>query len=283
MKTTQKLKYVLMGLLLSFICVSTSCQKEKTKPDKKPNFKAIEDNAIAERIFGDVFNQSGKASKDAEAETGGKGGDIIFSGCPTLTISPFDLTWPKNITVDFGPTNCLGNDGHNRRGIIHIHATGTWRTPGSVTTVTFSNYYHDEHKVEGTKIITNNGRNADSNFVYTIDVQNAKITKPDNTFLTWASLRQNEWIEGESTILNPFDDAYLVTGNITGVSSGGENYTIDILTALNVHMSCQWIRAGVLEIKIDNISPIQVDYGTGACDPYADVLYEGVTYPIVMQ
>lgn len=284
MKTTIKLSVKLMILVLLTSLIFTSCKKaEEENQNKQPNFSAITDNVLAENIFADVFNQSGKASKDAEEQTNDKNFKGVLTGCPTITISPFDLTWPKVITVDFGQTNCLGTDGRNRRGIINVHATESWYTNGSVTTITFTDYFIDDHKVEGTEIITNNGRNLDSNLVFTADVQNAKITKPDNTFLLWNSLRQQEWIEGEPTILNPYDDAYLVTGNVTGTSSGGENYTINTIAPLNVLVGCQWIRAGIIDINIQGMPTIRVDYGNGTCDGLADAIINGVTYPIVMQ
>lgn len=284
MKTNLKNSLVLGILILTF-AATNGCKKEEDENNtpKTPDFGVLADAALGENIFGDVFSQSNNAVNEAEEQTSNKAGKAHKSNCPTLTISPFDLTWPKNITVDFGPTNCVGSDGRSRRGIINIHATEAWRMPGAVTTITFDDYYIDNHKVEGTKIITNNGRNIDSNLVYTVDVQNAKVTKPDNTFLTWESLRQHEWIEGEATILNPYDDGYLITGDYAGISSGGENYTIDIISALYIHMSCAWIKAGIIDVNIDGVSTIRVDYGDGSCNPNANVIYEGITYPIVMQ
>ena len=285
MKTLIKIYLVLITVLFTTSLFFTSCEKDDNTPpqNKQPNFSAITDNALAENIFADVFNQSGNASKEAEEATSNKSGMGVLTNCPTITISPFDLTWPKIITVDFGQTNCLGSDGRNRRGIINIHATERWHTSGSITTITFTDYYIDDHKVEGIEIITNNGRNIDSNLVYTADVQNAKITKPDNSYLLWNSLRQQEWIEGEPTFLNPFDDLYLITGNVTGTSSGGDNYTINTLTPLNVLVGCQWIRAGIIEINIQGVPTITVDYGNGVCDGYCEATVNGVTYPIIMQ
>jgi len=284
MKTKIKFSILTLSVIIAAGVFFSACEKtDDNNQIKQPDFNAIMDNVLAESIFADVFDQSGKASRDAEEATSNKGLNGILTGCPTITISPFDLTWPKVITVDFGTTNCLGTDGRNRRGIINIHATEGWHTPGSVTTITFTDYYIDDHKVEGTEIITNNGRNADSNLVFTADVQNAKITKPDNTFILWNSLRQQEWIEGEPTILNPYDDVYLVTGNVTGTSSGGDDYTINTITPLNVLVGCKWIRAGIMEINVQGLPIISVDYGNGTCDGFAVATVNGATYPIVMQ
>jgi len=282
MKTQIKTCLFLSAVII-FSVLFTGCMKDREFGKRKPSFKAIGDNALADNIFADVFSHGTKAVKEAEAKSKNKGSIFGKSSCPTITISPYDLTWPKLITYDFGPTDCIGVDGRSRRGIIYVHATGEWKLPGTVVTITFDDFYIDNHKVEGEKVITNIGRNSDNNLVYSVVVSNAKITKPDNTYLTWASNREHEWIEGEATILNPYDDGYLITGNYQGVSSGNENYTIDIISPLYIHMSCQWIRAGIIDINIDGMSTIRVDYGNGACDPNAEIIYEGQTYPLVMQ
>jgi len=267
--------------ILLFSVILFSCVKPKEE-EKKPSFDALKDNAIAENIFSDVFNQTGNASRDAEEETSQKHVET-FQSCPTITINPFDITWPKVVTLDYGITNCAGSDFRQRRGVVTINASESWRTTGSVTTITFNNFYLDDHKVEGTQIITNMGRNQDNNLVYRVQVLNAKVTKPDGKFLLWSSERFNEWIEGENTILNPFDDVYLIYGNITGVSSGNENYTIDTQTPLNVKFGCRWVRAGIIDINIDGLNTITVDYGNGVCDPNVKATYNNVTYDLILQ
>jgi hypothetical protein len=275
-----KTKNILAIFLLSAILFA--CEKPKEEEDKKPSFDALKDNAIAENIFGDVFNQSGKASRDAEDETSQKNDETLLS-CPTITITPFDTTWPKVVTLNYGNTNCVGSDFRQRRGEVFINATQSWRTAGSITIITFNNFYIDDHKVEGTQKITNMGRNQSNNLVYKVEVLNAKVTKPDGKFLLWSSERFNEWIEGENTILNPFDDVYLISGNITGTSSSNEDYTIDTQTPLNVKFGCRWVRAGIIDINIVGLNTIKVDYGNGDCDPNVKATYNNVTYDLILQ
>ena len=276
------MKYLkLSAYLIAIIFITIACVKEEKEKDFDPN--TLKDNAIAENIFSDVFQQSGKASRDADDETSQKTDIEILSNCPSLTITPFDTTWPKTLVLDYGSTNCTGTDLRQRRGKVNIVATERWREAGSITTITFDNYFIDNHKVEGTKIITNLGRNQNNNLVYDVKVQNAVVTKPDNTTIQWGSVRSHEWIEGESTILNPFDDVYLISGNVTGTSAAGVNYTIDTQQPLNVKFGCRWVREGVIEINIQNLQTITLDYGDGTCNPNATATYLGVSYPILLQ
>ncbi|MBU0488793.1 MAG: hypothetical protein KKA07_05335 [Bacteroidetes bacterium] len=279
-------KHILIsGLLLTaaFAIIWVSCKKEEPDPPAPTaTTTAIGENAIAEVVFADVFKQVGQGSKDAESEVAKKSNSDVQTGCPSLLITPFDTgSWPKTIVIDFGTTNCVGTDGASRRGKINCSLTHWYRMPGSVLTITFQDYYVNEYKVEATKTVTNNGLNADSNYVFTLNVQNALITTPLNKQFTWNSTRTHEWIEGEPTVLNPYDDVYLVTGSANGVSSANENYTITITEALNVLVGCRWVRAGKLKINIESLSEIGVDYGdTPACDASATVTYMGATYPI---
>lgn len=271
----------LSAYFMAITFITIACVKEEKGKDFDPN--TLKDNAIAENIFSDVFQQGGKASRDADDETSQKTDIEILSNCPSLTITPFDTTWPKTLVLDYGSTNCTGTDLRQRRGKVNIVATERWRETGSITTITFDNYFIDNHKVEGTKIITNLGRNQNNNLVYDVKVQNAVVTKPDNTTIQWGSVRSHEWIEGESTILNPFDDVYLISGNITGTSAAGVNYTIDTQQSLNVKFGCRWVRAGIIDINIQNLQTITIDYGDGTCNPNATANYLGTNYPIILQ
>lgn len=246
--------------------------------------QVAKEDATAQFIFADAFNQVDGAIKDQE-ESIQSGKKSIKTSYPYATITPFDLTtWPKTLTIDFGPTNLLCDDGVFRRGIITSVVTDWYTNTGAQVTVTFDNYYVNDYHVEGVKVVTNNGRNAENHITYTDDVQNAIITDPNGLVSTWSSTRENEWIAGESTWLNPYDDEYMVTGSAEGVTSGGTDYTITITEELNVLVGCQYIRSGVIDIEanIQWLPLITVDFGNGTCDGSATVSAYGVTYPFIM-
>jgi hypothetical protein len=191
------------------------------------------------------------------------------------------VTWPKTLTIDFGPTNCLGNDGKYRRGKIIVNHTNWYRQPGSVHTITFDNYYVNDYKIEGTKTIENNGLNTNSNLIFTITVTNGVITKPDNSQYFWSASRTREWVAGEPTWIL-LDDEYLISGNTDGINSVGDTFAVNINLPLHVRFGCQWIMAGELTIERQNFPDIVVDYGNGSCDALATAMINGVSYPFTM-
>ncbi len=288
-----KIIYAALAVIIVSSLMFNSCRKDKDE-DETYDVSAAGDDALAENVFSDAFAQVKDGMQKAEDTIdGSKGissimGDtciITISPCITLTIIPFDTTWPKNLIIDFGTSNCqqYPPSGRNRRGKILVHCTGRYRTTGSVITTTFDNYYVDDNKVEGTKTVTNTGRNTDSNLVYSIHIIDAVITKPNNAgTIHWNSDREREWINGESTILYPWDDEYLITGTQDGVSANGKSYTIVITSPLNVLVGCRWVRSGTLDLNIQDIPTIAVDYGNGICDPNAVATVNGVSYPFIM-
>lgn len=272
-------------LLVLSVTVIFSCKKKEEEETPKDSFLAAQENALAQNLFDDVFKQVDNASRQVDDSCDGtKSVFESFASCATITIAPFDaVTWPKTVTVDFGTTNCMGNDGRTRRGKL-IYTVSTWyRDSGCVITVNPQNFYINDHKVEGTKTITNKGRDNDAYLIYQVTVNNALITKPDGNTFTWNTSRIHRWVAGEPTILNPWDDVYLITGTANGVASDGGNFSITITTPLDVAVLCKWIRAGILTLITEQFpGGIVVNYGDGTCDALATATIQGQTYNFVM-
>lgn len=276
MKTTLKL-FSAAIILATVSIVYSGCKKE----DKKPkNANAAVDNSNANNAFAGIWKQISTVT-----DTSGTIREMA-SACATATISPFDLTtWPKTVTIDFGTTNCLCNDGNYRRGVVTAVFTGRYQDSLTVITVTLTNYYHNDYKVQGTQTITNLGRNSAGHLVYKVEVNGAVVTHPTNgTSTTWNTLQYREFYAGYNTPFNIFDDVYMITGNANGVSSDGEPYTIAVNDALQVNIGCRWIVKGKFTLTMNNYPsyPIVFDYGTGACDANATATLNGTTYNIIM-
>lgn len=256
-----------------------ACGKKKFEAK---NLSATEDMALAENLFSDSYKQvagAGQATSDSL-----KSYNDLMAGCGTLSITPFDTTtWPKTVTLDFGNANCVGNDGRTRRGKIVSSFTHWFTSPGTVVTINFNNYFVNDHQVLGTQTITNNGFNAENHLTYTVSFPNCQIIKPLNGgTILWSTTRVHEWSEGQNTFL-PFDDVWDVTGTANGTSAQGITFSLNIVQDLNVKYGCRWIRSGILDLDIDGLSTISVNYGNGACDANATATYEGTDYPFVMQ
>ena len=277
----KKRNFMSITLVIAFTAVLfVHCKKEDSTtltptptptPSTSNPAKAATENASIEAAFSDAFKQVDKFAKD-----NGKG----INSCPTVTITPFDQTYPKDLEIDYG-TSCTGNDGVIRSGKIKAHLTKSYIDSGSVATVTFDNYYVNSRKITGTEIITNKGKNNAGHHVFEADVQNGTLYSPDGV-TTYNSIQQREWIEGDGTLLDPTDDVYLNTGTANGTTTDGVNYTLVITTPLRVALSCAWVESGKFEMTEPNIPVITLDYGNTGCDNDAVVTCAGYTFNIEM-
>ncbi|MBL4592548.1 MAG: hypothetical protein JKX68_01890 [Flavobacteriales bacterium] len=268
-----------------------SCKKEETTIIDNSTISS-KDNGAAENLFADIKKVVEEAADD-EGQSGRTASESAYSfgSCATVSITPAwgDTTWPKVMEIDFGPTNCAGVYGINRRGKLIVTLTDRYRNVGSVLTVQTQNYFINDVKVEGTKTLTNNGYNLNNHLEYIVNVSNAVITYTDNTTITWNSTRTNEWIEGDSTtwftngIAGICDDVYLITGSANGVNRNGLAYTVGITSPLRKSVCCRWVESGTLELVPQGFATRTVDFGVaGNCDNQATVTINGNVYNISM-
>jgi hypothetical protein len=270
--------------LISLAFVASSCKKRKLNRDTTSE----QDDAMARSMFEDVHKTVDDEAGQATQLKEGKMGEMfkLNGNCATVTLTPFDsITFPKTLTIDFGPANCKGNDGKERRGKIVVTITGKYRAQGTVITIKPDNYYINDNKVEGTKVVTNNGRNNANNLVYSVEVE-GKITTTENKVIEWKSSRTREWIEGESTtfwtngISGITDDVYSITGSGSGVNRNGRKFTVTITSPLRVQF-CGYkieITKGVLELQPEDLKKRVVDFGNGDCDNQATATIGKKTY-----
>lgn len=277
-----KTRIIILGVIATAAIGSifNSCKKDDTSSatQTKPSVttsatKAATENATIDGAFTDAFRQVDKAAKENNVKDS--------NSCPIVTFTPPDLsTYPKDLVIDFG-TGCTGSDGVLRSGKILAHLTKSYIDSGSVTTVTFDNYYVNSRKITGTEIITNQGKNNAGHPVFEVQVQNGNLYSPDGV-TTYNSVQQREWIEGYNTLLDPMDDVYMITGTANGVTTDGTSYTVTITSALRVAVGCAWVESGTLNITEPNVPVITLDYGNGNCDNIATVTCAGYTFTINM-
>lgn len=273
MKTKKIIGIIISGALM----MSAACKKDPvTPPINQPYTQASKvatENAYAEAAFSDAYRQVELAVK--------QNGLKYLSSCCNVTFTPNDLSsWPKDIVIDFG-TGCTGDDGVVRSGQILVHMTKAYIDSGSVSTLTFNNYFVNSRQITGLERITNMGRNLAGNHMFMAEVENGNLYSPDGVTV-YNSIQEREWIEGESTLLEIMDDVYMVTGTANGTTSGGTAYTLVITTPLRVAVGCAWIQSGIVEITQSGLPVITLDYGTGACDNNAVATCSGYTFNIVM-
>lgn len=266
-----------------------SCKKDKEETLEYDTQTAY-DNSLADGLFNDVNNIANQAlSGSLSTYRGGQSGEeTLLSACATVTLTPDSSGSGGTATVDFGSIPCRCRDNRFRKGIISVRYTGAYRDSGTVITTTFNNYYVGLdstalYKVEGTKTVTNKGRNSANNTWFSINVSNARVTSPSGTSMTWNSTRQREWIAGQSTTSIWSDDTYSITGSASGTNFAGTAFTVSITSPLIFSLDCAYIKQGKFDLTPSGKPTRSFDYGSGTCDALATVTVNGRTFNIVLR
>ena len=269
-----KTKFFLMITALVLLSYS-SCMKD-SGTTSQASIDLADDDAVSDAVYEDVFGTADNASIILDQMQMGKSFETkseavaVIDSCPMVTIThPADAIWPKVITVDFG-AGCSGINDNVRKGKIFIEVTGPRLTIGSKRTITFADYYFNDIKVEGTKVIENIGYNNNQNLLVSVKLTGGKLTLPDGKIIERSVDHQREWTAGLMT-RNIWDDECLITGTATGKSISDVAYTNTITTALQWKRACKFIVAGVIKMEREGKEPVELNYGTGECDAKATV------------
>jgi hypothetical protein len=243
--------------------VFTSCQTERDT-----DLTIEQDAALLERDNDDVY------AITEEAAIGNLNQFKQERGCATIIRDTLSST--KSITVDFGPINCLCQDGKNRRGKIIRYYTGAYKAAGSVHTIVTEDFAVNDNLVFVTKTVTNNGANAAGNLNYTI-VANDSVVKANNAgIITWASTRNREYTAGANTAQR-IDDKYSVTGTASGLVKNGLSWSMNISAPLVIDHSCIYkITSGIIQLQPQGKALRTIDYGSGVCDNDATVTVNNI-------
>ena len=253
------------------IATLAGCKKETADTDTTIAL----DNSIADGAFQDLMGVVNK-----EAATGGLSGltaDTVYGklmdDCPISTLSEPLGTFPNTLTIDFG-TSCVGYMGLERSGKIIATFSGPYQDAGTTITITTDNYFVNGSKVEGTKMVVNEGLNDSGNMWFSVIVDGGLITLESGETISWNSSRVREWIEGSGTT-DIEDDVYALSDGIaaeyaiSGVNRDGVAFTAHIAEPLIKRLDCRYITAGILEVTPDGMLTRELDFGDGDCDNQA--------------
>jgi hypothetical protein len=273
-----KMIYVFYALLSTGMLL-TACKKEEQPVIVEDNdTTSSEYDALAEDIYTDVGSITDEAYSLMTDNFKYTEADTLFIGqCAVITLDT--VVFPHELIIDFGPENCLCKDGRYRRGKIVNTFTGRYREPGTIITHGFDEYFVNDNKVEGIRVMTNMGYNINGNLYYTIEV-NGMITLANGAgTITWNASKEREWVEGSDTP-ERWDDVYLITGDGSGVRPSGQSWIKEITKALRKELSCRFFVSGTMEITPEGKPTRILDYGDGTCDNIATVTVNGHTYTI---
>jgi hypothetical protein len=263
----------------------TGCKKDNEEEQELPltdqDGTSATENAIADAAFTDVANIADEAASGTLSTYRSVNAERVLTSCATLTIDT--VANPHLITIDFGATNCLGNDGNYRRGKILVSFSGHYKDSGSTHTISFDNYFVNNNQILGSKTVTNNGRNTAGNLTFSINVNGSIVW--DSTFgggtSTYNSTRTREWSAGENT-LQWTDDVYLISGTSNGVTRTGQSYSMITTTPLRKRIGFRHFTNGVVEFTPAGAATRIIDFGyiNGAEDNLAMVTINGYSFAI---
>ena len=256
-------------LVILFSLIFSSCKKSDR--DLDTDLSAAENNSLSENILTGVLKSIGQFTDTTW--------QIRFSTCAVSSIVPADtFTFPKTLTINFGTSNCMCADGNQRRGIITATFSGKYRDSLTVINIALTNYFHNDNPVLVSGFtITNMGHNKSGNLKYLLNVQAASINTTNGS-ISWNCNQNAEWISGESTVYNPFDDVYSITGTSTGRGIDANTFTSTINSPLIIALNCAYIEKGLLTLSPTNLSNRIVNFGNGNCSNQATISINGTSY-----
>ncbi len=255
-----------------------ACRKDKDpEPDNHAkDAEAAQEIAIAEQLFGEMKNIADEAESGSVSSF--KNG-MSFASCANVTLNQAQ----KQITVDFGTTNCLCKDLRFRRGTLLITYTTNYWDSGNVVTITPQNYFVNDYGIAGTKTLSHKGNDQNGDPHWGVMV-NGQISKPNNGgSFSWSSNRTHTWVEGSSTPLNWTDDVWSLSGTASLLSSSQVQWDVQITKALQRALNCPWVDEGTLRIDRSGVQTRTLDYGAGSCDNDAVLSIAGLNIPIKLR
>ena len=142
-------------------------------------------------------------------EDGFNDNGLSKSSCANYKSMASDSSDADTLIIDFGEADCLDEYGKLRRGKIIVIYTAPYQDSLSQINTTFDHYYiNSTNWVQGSRTVTNLGRNVNGNMVFDIAVD-ANITTEIGR-VDWISNRTRFWTDGRNTTQYPFDDIYIV-------------------------------------------------------------------------
>ncbi len=226
---------------------------------------AFEGEESAESMFDIIESITSSALEHADINSGGRYAVSHHPeiACAMITLQQGELA--KWVTIDFG-NGCDGPDGKTRKGKIKVEYTGGWLTKGAVITTIAENFYVNDLKIAGTRVVTSQGIK-DAALSLSVKIVGGKIIWPDGSFLTRESVRTHKIMLSEDLSAIELQ----VTGGASGVTREGIEYAAEIIEPLVFTTSCSNSAiylpvSGMKTITVPELPVFTINYGEGACD-----------------
>jgi len=237
-----------------------------------------EDDAVLDMAYDDVFSEVDAVMNTMDMVgyeiPALKSGLAVFETCKVITVEqPDGAFWPRVVTIDYGEGCTVGK--RTRKGKIIITVSGPMWQEGSMRVVTLEDFYVNDHKIEGTRTVTNHGRHIDGEYegkiYFSIVLDRAKVITADNYTITKQVNRTRTFVEGEDSKWDTRDDIWYIEGTATGTNRNGVTFTREIISPLWKEIGCRFITRGTVLISAEGRPDAILDYGEGECDPIVTV------------
>lgn len=221
---------------------------------------AFEAEESVENFFDAIESITTSAIKHTDPNSGGR--TTEGTSDPELIGAEITVT-TQRVEINFGE-GVEGPDGRIRKGIIEVLFDGNWIMSGSKIWTVLNDFYIDDVKIEGTRILKNISQG--ETLMYTVVLEEGKVIWPDETFLTRSGMRTHTLI-----LNNGLADFELhVDGNFNGLTRLGLEYSAEISEPLIFKSTCRGSAyfpvSGIKTISIPEKPEITVNYGGGDCD-----------------
>lgn len=251
---------------------------EKNKNIETLDIFTAEDDAVMDLAFDDVFSEVDAVMNTMDMigyqMPAMKSGFKVFETCKVITVEqPEGSFWPRLVTIDYGDGCTVGK--RTRKGKIIITVSGPMWVEGSMRVVSLEDFYINDHKVEGVRTVTNEGRHLEGEYegkiYFSVLLEDGKVITPENFEITKELSRTRTFVEGEDSKWDTRDDIWYIEGVATGVNRKGIAYTREITAPLWKEIGCRFITRGTVLITAEGRPDAILDYGDGECDPYVTV------------
>jgi hypothetical protein len=319
-KTIMKTKISLaMAILFAAGSLTfSSCRKKEEKPDPEPEpdteQSTANDNNLAESFVSDIgamgsqVTDEGTLATYRPSGTSGVTGVVAVAPCATVTGLGTQI-----ITVDFGSTGCVGQDGRTRTGklIYNFSASSPstsvyYRNPGFSMNVSSQNYVVDSYSVNITNHTVWNttssslpsGPMPGTNLTWSVNA-NVSIVKPNNNgSISWSCNRTKELVNTNDSTCYKGQSQHIVwtkaivkiNGSSSGVNARGENFTAtstNLVRDFNcapdpLHPHRHPFISGTISYTPGTRPTRLINFGSSTCDLLATVTINGNTYNITL-
>ncbi|MFC2152609.1 hypothetical protein ACFLSE_08785 [Bacteroidota bacterium] len=282
-QTNRFYKTIALFSLAIFSLTFFACEESENLTNED-EYNNLINESYASEMFDEVEDLGDEAvdyldnlSTKSSFETEGLNNYYRLSPCATVTrIFGQDTV---NITIDFGDTNCLCNDGRERRGKIHINHYGFyWGDGEAEIEFYFEDYFVDNNQLIGTRNVFRY-MNENQHRISEIISDGSIILAEDAGTITWHAERVREVVEGSETH-HKYDDVIEITGSSYATLADGTEITGEITTPLrriNEAGCFRYFVSGVRSIMYGE-DEITIDYGDGTCDNLAEFTRNGETH-----